>query len=250
METKLEPLGGGVKILVSDQYRFGTDGVLLSHFASPKKKDIAVDLGTGGGIIPLLWCKGNAPERITGLDIQEDACVMAARSAEISGVSDRLKIICGDMREIKTLFPAGCASLVTCNPPYRTAGGGIVNPDSARAIARHELTCGLSDAVSAAAWLLNSGGRFCLCQRPERLCDVMSEMRAARLEPKRLRLVCQRESTEPWLFLIEGKKDAASGMRIMPTLYIEKDGVSSPEMEEIYGDYRTGACGKGENTNG
>lgn len=250
MEITLEPLGGHIQIQVTDEYRFGTDGVLLAHFAAPKTADKAVDLGTGGGIIPLLWCKGNAPAHIIGIDIQENACRLAAGSAEISGVSDRFQVLCGDLKEIRTLRPAGQATLVTCNPPYRTGGGGIVNPNDARAIARHEIACNLEDVVAAAAYLLNSGGRFCLCQRPERLCDVMALMRQYKLEPKRLRLVCQRMGCEPWLFLIEGKKDSAPGMRIAPPLYIEEDGHSSAEMEEIYGDYRSNAGCKGGKQDG
>lgn len=246
MDIFTEPLGGDIRILVSSEYRFGTDAVLLSHFAAPRKNDRAVDLGTGGGIIPLLWCKGDSPKSIIGLDIQENACEMARKSVELSGMNERVQIICGDLKNIREYIPVGSADLVTCNPPYRTGGGGILNPNSARAIARHEIACTLRDVISAAATLLNSSGRFCLCQRPERLCDVMSLMREFRLEPKRLRLVCQREGCEPWLFLIEGKKDSAPGMRISPTLYIEKDGRSSPEMEEIYGSYRETAGWEGE----
>ena len=41
-------------IYVSRDCRFGTDAVLLADFASPKRIDTAVDLCTGGGIIPLL----------------------------------------------------------------------------------------------------------------------------------------------------------------------------------------------------
>lgn len=250
MAITIEPLGGNIKIQVTDEYRFGTDAVLLAHFAAPRKNDNAVDLGTGGGIIPLLWCKGDAPEHIIGVDIQAPACKLAAGSAEISGVSDRFRVICGDLKEIRTLLPAGESRLVTCNPPYRTGGGGIVNPNDARAIARHEIACKLEDIIAAAAYLLNSGGRFCLCQRPERLCDVMTLMRQYKLEPKRLRLVCQRAGAEPWLFLIEGRKDSSAGMRIAPTLYIEENGQSSAEMEEIYGDYRANAGYKGGEAHG
>lgn len=250
MPITLEPLGRNIQIQVTDEYRFGTDAVLLAHFAAPKKNDRAVDLGTGGGIIPLLWCKGDAPAHIVGIDIQPNACALAAESAKISGVTDRFRVLCGDFKEIRSLLPAGEARLVTCNPPYRTGGGGIRNPNDARAIARHELTCTLADVVAAAAYLLNSGGRFCLCQRPERLCDAMTLMRSHRLEPKRMRLVCQRAGAEPWLFLLEGKKDAGAGLRILPTLYMEENGHSSAEMEEIYGDYRENAGYKGGKCHG
>lgn len=237
-EIRLEPLGGGIRIYVNSDYRFGTDAVLLADFAAPRVRESAADLGCGGGIIPLLWCKQPLQEPILGIDIQNDACHLAEQSAAESGVADRVRFLTLDLRNIRTLKNGGSFDVVTCNPPYRTGGGGIVNPGDARAIARHEITCTLKDVVTAAAYLLKSGGRFCLCQRPERLCDVLLAMRAGGVEPKRLRLVCQRPGAEPWLFLIEGKRGARAGMRVLPMLYLEENGRSSPEMEQIYGDYR------------
>ena len=56
-DERLEPLGNKMHIVVSDSHTFGTDAILLSNFASIKRKDIACDMGTGCGIIPLVWCK-------------------------------------------------------------------------------------------------------------------------------------------------------------------------------------------------
>ncbi|MGN0460758.1 MAG: methyltransferase, partial [Ruminococcus sp.] len=55
----LEPLGKGIKIIVSDIHHFSTDTILLSNFACPKRKDRVIELGTGCGTIPLLMKKDN-----------------------------------------------------------------------------------------------------------------------------------------------------------------------------------------------
>lgn len=85
------------------------------------------------------------------------------------------------------------------------------------------------------------GGRFCICQRPERLADVMEAMRKFSIEPKVLRLVQQRRSKAPKLFLIEGRKGGNRGfLNVLPTLFIEDDsGSFSEEMLQIYGDYKS-----------
>ena len=49
-----EPLGKGVKIIVNKEYRFSTDTVLLANFSKPRKNDIACELGSGCGPIPLI----------------------------------------------------------------------------------------------------------------------------------------------------------------------------------------------------
>ena len=65
-------------------------------------------------------------------------------------------------------------------------------------------------------------------------------MREYKLEPKILRLVSKRVGEEPWLILVEGRRDGKSGMRIMPTLYVYEGEDYSDEMMKIYGPYKEG----------
>ncbi|MBO5021317.1 MAG: methyltransferase, partial [Clostridia bacterium] len=73
----------------------------------------------------------------------------------------------------------------------------------------------------------------------ERMAELLSLMRQYKVEPKRLRLVCQRAGEEPWLILVEGKRCANTGLRISPTLYVEdENGDFSQEMIDIYASYK------------
>ena len=67
---------------------------------------------------------------------------------------------------------------------------------------------------------LRDGGRFLLCQRPEQLAEVLSTLRAARLEPKRLAFVKNRPDAAPWLFLVEAQKGRKTGLRVEPDVLI------------------------------
>lgn len=244
---KLEPLGNGVEIIVSDNYHFSTDTILLADFSAPKHSDSAVELGTGCGTIPLLWVREKKYKEIVALDIQSDAVDMLSRSIEYNkanGISncDCITPMCADLKDIKGKLPFGHYNLVVCNPPYKLQGSGIKNPDKEKLLARHEESCTLDDICLAAAQLLQFSGRFCICQRPERLTDVMESMRKAGIEPKRLRLVQQRKDKEPKLFLLEGRRSGNRGfMQVMPTLFIENEqGDFSDEMKQIYGLYKEG----------
>ena len=230
---RLEPLGNGIGIFVNDMYHFSTDTILLADFAAPKKGIKAADLGAGCGTIPLLWSRNDRSIDITAVEIQSEACWLFDRSVEHNGL-DNIKIINADMRELSGVVPFGCFDLVSCNPPYKLSGSGIKNPDGEKLLARHEESCTIDDVTAAAKNLLQFGGRFVMCQRPERLTDVLSSMRNNDLEPKRLRFVQQREGKAPKLFLVEGRRGGKSGGLIVePTLYIESD-----EMIKIYGQYK------------
>lgn len=234
-----EPLGKNIKIIVSDVHRFSTDTILLNYFSKAKKNDKVIELGTGCGTIPLLMKKDNKTSEITAVDIQEDACSLLERSISYNNLSG-ITVINSDLKELKGKVPFGYFDLVVCNPPYKENGTGIYNPHSGKKAARHEVMCSLEDIIKISSSLLNFGGRLCICQRPERLTDILVLMREHNVEPKRLRLVQQRLNKPPKLVLVEGRKGGKRGfMTTEETLMIENSlGEFSEEMLKVYGDYK------------
>ncbi|MBQ2285855.1 MAG: methyltransferase [Acutalibacteraceae bacterium] len=235
--TKKEPLGRDFFINVSSHHTFGTDAVVLADFAKAKKKDTLVDLGTGCGIIPFLMLRDGNLRSAVGVDISEEAAELAKRTGcELK--LDNFTVINSDLKDLKGKIDFGCHTLVTCNPPYKAPNGGLKNTEIACAVARHEIACTLEDIIAVSARLLETSGRLCMCHRPERLAELFTLMHKYKLEPKRMRLVCQRPGKEPWLVLLEGRKCAKTGIRIEPTLYVYENDGFSPEMIRIYGPYK------------
>lgn len=236
-----ERLSDDIKIAVSTDHTFGTDAVLLSYFAGVKPRDKALDMGTGCGIIPLLWLRNEKINNVECLDIQQNAYEQICHSIELNGIEDRLTPHHCDLREIEKEFSAEGFSVVTMNPPYKPVGTGIESLSESARIARHEVCCNIEDACRAASYLLKYGGRFCMCHRPERLVDTMELMRKYKLEPKRLRFVQDKFGEQPFLFLIQGQKGAKPFLRVEPLLIIKKEnGKFTDEMLEIYGSYADG----------
>lgn len=237
---KLEPLGNGVSVIVTDDNHFSTDTVLLADFAAPKKHERVIEFGAGCGAISLIWCRQEPPVHITAVEIQPQAAEMFRRSVELNHLTEKITVINEDLRRLADIIPAGSADMIAMNPPYKIGGGGIVNDNENKRIARHETECTTDDITSAAARALRFGGRLCMCQRPERLTDVLLSMRNAGIEPKKLRFVQQREGKAPKLFLCEGRRGGKSGGLVMlPTLLIEDSGGGfSREMIDIYGAYK------------
>ena len=229
MEQKLkkEPLGKEYFVYVTPHHTFGTDAVVLRHFAKPRSKDKLVDLGTGCGIIPLLMLRDGMLSSAVGVDISSEATSLAEKSADEQNLS-AFKVVNADLKDLKGKVDFGSHTLVTCNPPYKAPNAGLKNPDSVEMVARHEVACTLEDIISVGARLLQTSGRICLCHRPERLAELMSLMTKYKVEPKRLRLVAQRKGEEPWLVLVEGRRCGNIGLKIESTLYVEENGEFSP----------------------
>lgn len=238
---KYERLSDEIKVAVSGDHTFGTDAVILSHFANIKPRDKAMDMGTGCGIIPLLWLRNEKINNVSCLDIQENAYEQICHTIKENGIDNRITPYLCDLREIEKYFTCESFSLVTMNPPYKPVGTGIESLGESARIARHEVCCNIEDAVKAAAYLLKYGGRFCMCHRPERLVDTIEIMRKYKLEPKRLRFVQDKNNEQPFLFLIQGQKGAKPFLRVEPQLIIKKEnGKFTDEMLEIYGSYADG----------
>ena len=227
----------GYKIIQNpEKFCFGMDAVLLSGFASAKSKDRVLDLGTGTGIIPILMEAKTKAEHLTGLEIQEESADMARRSVALNGLTDKIDIVTGDIREAGSIFKPASFDVVTCNPPYMIGQHGITNPDAPKAIARHEILCTLDDVVRNAATLLKPGGNFCMVHRPFRLAEIISVMTKYKLEPKRMRLVYPFIDKEPNMVLIEAIKGGKSRITCEPPMIVyEKPGVYTQKIYEIYG---------------
>lgn len=255
---ELERNGYGI-IQKEKAFRFGMDAVLLSGFASVRAGELAMDLGTGTGIIPILLEAKTDGAQFFGIEIQKEMAEMARRSAALNGLCEKVHILEGDIRALAagTLANSGSEgekaenaeeaaqlagllsggfSVVTSNPPYMKAEHGLQNPELGKAVARHEVLCTFADVCAAAARLLRSGGRFYLVHRPRRLPELLAELSAARLSPKRLKLVHPSLEKEANMVLIEAVKDGKSGSRVeKPLIVFDANGAYMPEIREVYG---------------
>ncbi|MCR5477071.1 MAG: tRNA1(Val) (adenine(37)-N6)-methyltransferase [Lachnospiraceae bacterium] len=227
----------GLKILQDpERFCFGMDAVLLSGFTGPRVGERLLDLGTGTGILPLLLSAKTGCKKLIGLEIQPESADMARRSVALNGLTERIEIVTGDIREAGALFAPASFDSITCNPPYMPAGEGLVNPEDAKAIARHEICCTFRDVAQASAKLLRPGGKLYLVHRPQRLAEILTEMSQCRIEPKRLRMVHPYADREPNMILIEGVSGGGRGMKVeKPLIVWEKQGVYTEEVAQLYG---------------
>ena len=215
---------------------FGMDAVLLSGFAQVKEGEVAVDLGTGTGIIPILLEAKTNGKHFTGLEIQEEVAEMAGRSVRLNQLEDRVDIVRGDIKGASRLFGKASFDVVTSNPPYMNDNHGLKNPDLPKAIARHEVFCTLDDVCREASLLLKSGGRFYMVHRPHRLVEIITALKTYKLEPKRMKLVHPFADKEANMVLIEAVRGGKSMMKVeAPIIVYKEPGVYTQEIYDVYG---------------
>ena len=217
------------------KFCFGMDAVLLSGYAKVKKGETVLDLGTGTGIIPLLLSAKTEASHFTALEIQEESADMARRSVILNGLSEKITVVTGDIKEATQIFGKAVFDVVTSNPPYMNNQHGLKNPDMPKAIARHEVLCSLEDVIREAAAVLKPNGRFYMVHRPFRLAEIFEQLKKYKLEPKAMQLVYPYVDKEPNMVLIECLKGGKPMIKIAPPLIVYKEpGVYTQEIYDIY----------------
>lgn len=218
-----------------DAFRFGTDAVLLAHFARAKKQHRVLDLGTGTGILPLLMTALFHPKHITGIEIQPNMADMAQRSVAYNGLEPHIEIATGDYTKPQTLRALGLYDVVVCNPPYGKLGHGECSVDTPHALARFEICADFSEICQSAQMALTSMGHFFCIHQTNRLMELLDTLHQSRLEPKRLRFVHGNPEKNASLVLIECIKGGKSGMKVESPLFLtDSQGKTSLTMERIY----------------
>ena len=227
----------GLKILQDpERFCFGMDAVLLSGFVQVPDGAPVLDMCTGTGILPLLMSAKTKAGQISAIEIQPESADMARRSVELNHLSDRIRIVTGDIKEADRLFGAASFAVVTCNPPYIAGGKGLQNPEAPKAIARHEVFCTFRDVAEQSAKLLTPGGKLFLVHRPDRLSELLVTLTGCGLEPKRLRIVYPFADKAPNMVLIEAARGGRPGITVeKPLIIYDAPGRYSEEIRRDYG---------------
>lgn len=226
----------GPKLIRSENvFMLGTDAVLLSHFADCANAGKACDLGCGSGIISILLAWNNKKTFFDGIEIQKNAADIASKNVSLNNMSDRINIICRDIRSCRDIGGAGSYDLVVANPPYFPVESGKHSETESTAIARQERSCTLNDICAAASFFTRWGGKFAMVHKPNRLSEICCCLTSYGLEPKRLRFVQGRYDSLPSLVLIESRRGGKSGLTIeKPLIIYNNDGSETDEIKNIY----------------
>ncbi len=187
-----------------------------------------------GIVAILLEAKANV-EKIYGIEIQKELADMAVRSVIMNGQDNKIEIINDDLMNIEKIIKPASIDVVTVNPPYQKKGTGIINDLDTKTISRHEVLCSLEDIIEKSAKILKTDGTFFMVHKIERLVDILSIMRAKKIEPKRIRFVHPTYNKAPNLVLVEGLKNGKPFLKVDDPIYVyNEDETYTDNILEIY----------------
>ena len=167
-------LGGRVAIVQpKDGYRVAIDPVLLAASIQPAAGDSILDVGAGTGAVSLCLAARCPETTISGLELNEQYCAWATRSAALNGLT--IGFHHGDLFSLPNALRGQLFNFVLSNPPYWS-------PDSSRPASPSRSGAHFLDGVSLTDWvrqclaLLQNGGVLSLVLPAEKLEEALGAL--------------------------------------------------------------------------
>jgi len=201
-------------------YRYSMDPVILASHISPFPGCKIIDIGCGCGIISLILGFRYRDVQIFGVEIQARLAEVAIKNVTENKMSNRIRILNKDIRAITSSHTQGQADLIISNPPYKKKGSGRLNPDTQKALARHEIKLDLTQFFSSSYKLLKSGGKALLIFPADRLSDLILAMDSHDFHLDWTRFVHTKKKNNAKLLLISVIKNNHGSCAVLPPLYI------------------------------
>jgi tRNA1Val (adenine37-N6)-methyltransferase len=233
-ETRDTILGGRLALIQPKHgYRFSVEAILLGRFVRASTRERVLELGAGCGVISIMLASIYRPREVVAIEIQPNLAEMIARNAAMNGLGS-VRAICADLRQkIAGVEPASF-DLVVANPPYRATSTGRENPDRGRRLARGESSATLADFVRAARRYARHGARVAFVFTARRSAELISTMRAEKLEPKRIRFVHPRIDMPASVVMVEARVGGGIEAAIEPPLILyDRPGIYTSEAGAI-----------------
>ena len=208
----------------NEMFNFSLDTVLLPNFATLNKNITKIlDIGCGNAPIPLILTTKTSAS-ITGVEIQKEVYEMAVDSVKLNNKQDQINIINKDINDYYKEVETDTFDVITCNPPFfKYIETSNINKNDYKTIARHEVKLNLNQLFNIAKKLLKNNGVIAVVHRPDRLVEIIEEMKKNNIEPKRVQFVYPKKNMEANIMLIEGSKNGNPGLKILPSLYTHLD---------------------------
>lgn len=138
-------------------HKVGTDGVLLGAWVHIGETDKSMlDIGTGSGLIAIMFAQRASPEaHIDAVELEAQDVQQARENVRRSPWPEKVNI---HHTPLQQFFPGKQYDLIVSNPPYFVRS--LLPPDEKRTQARHAHALSFSELLENTTRLLAPGGRL------------------------------------------------------------------------------------------
>ncbi len=215
-------------------HRVGTDAMLLLAALPEPDGGVLADIGAGAGAVALAaLALGRAGSAVL-VEREPAIAALARRNIADNGLSDRARVIEGDITGRAALLAAegllpNSIDTVAMNPPYNTPGRHRASPDALRAAAHELAPANLDGWLRAAARVLHGDGRLVMIHRPEALPWLLGLI-AQRFGAIAIRPVHTTQGEPARRVLVTARVNSKAPAGLLPALVLhDRSGAATPD---------------------
>ncbi len=175
-----------------------TDAILFGAWNEARQEKNVLDIGTGTGLLALMWAYKLPEALITAIEPENEAAEQARQNFLLSDCRDRLQIFSVPLQEFKAEQPF---DLLLCNPPFFEPHTS--SPDPLRSKARSRISLLPEDLFFHGMRLLAPGGRMLVLWPASDQSGAIELAASAGLHLRRLMQVKSRPAHTPHVCLME-----------------------------------------------
>ena len=149
--------------------KVGTDGVLLGAWSDVENAKNILDVGTGTGLISLMFAQRNFDVKIDAIEIDKNAYLQAQENFEKSKFSHQITV---HHQDFKTYYSSEKYDLIVSNPPYFVENKRL--EESSRKQARQQYNLSFDDLIFKMSELLTKEGNISLILPYNSLEEIIS----------------------------------------------------------------------------
>ena len=211
----------GLKIIQDSQlYTFSSDSVILANFVKTKKEDVAVEIGTGCGVISILLQAKQDVEKIYAFEIQSEMQNLCEKNIKLNNLEDKIVLINDKIQNFENYLRPESVNVVFSNPPYFKETN--FEQSEARKIAREEVCLPLNELVDCSARLLKNGGNFYCCYSAERVAELIELCQRKNLKIKEM-FFTENGKGKVKLVVIRATKNGRNGVKVYKNLITNEE---------------------------
>jgi tRNA1Val (adenine37-N6)-methyltransferase len=215
-------------------YRFALDAVLLAHFIKTNPADRLLEIGAGSGVVTILVSALQKFHSVIAIELQKELADMCRFNFAINKVPNGV-VLEANVKDAKTFLDPNSMDVVYSNPPYRKAGSGKLNPQTQKAIARHEVQMNLKDLFECVMIVLKPSGRLITILPIFREKDFSKLMNQYEMHLNERMYVHSFSDESPKFFLTAVSKLETSLIDHHPLTIYKKPGDYTEEMRRLLG---------------
>ena len=228
-------LGGRVRVIQPRKgQRASADAVMLAAAVPAGTGMRALDLGCGTGVGMLCLAARVPGVIVDGIEIQEELVAFCTRNIAANGMTERLRVVAGDIRRRVPGIAPNSYDQVFANPPYFDVARHRASPHAGRATARSEAA--ETDLIHWVAALLRHarpGGGITLIHRTERLPELLAAL-TAKAGAIRVTPLWSRPGAAAKRVILRAVKGSRAPLQLEPGIILHRpDGTYLPEIDAV-----------------